>query len=315
MAKGKAVNNKQEAMGPPKTRGSRKRGYPVEKNTEDDHQVVGDSNTEDTSVQCLKSPKEDGDKKCIEPLALSSSSDGNTYEKNEDSETPEKPLPTAGPKRQLVISLSACGNESNKKNIKLQKQVPNECDLLDDSNKYIDVSAGITPNGSEEQVNAVDNHHKMETNQEVDEVKQISIEPVVEGLAKKRRRMGMCRLSENQRNLFLPKCGNRAEKNERQNENTVEAEEERGSSVEILSLQQQATEMMSHHNNSKETKVETSANGTTLVCEPLSTEVHASENDPKGELYSELITKHHTHAEEGLQRKVIPRNLCSVNCF
>uniref|UniRef100_A0AAV2LHN5 Uncharacterized protein n=1 Tax=Knipowitschia caucasica TaxID=637954 RepID=A0AAV2LHN5_KNICA len=60
MAKGKAANNKQDAMATTMTRRSRKRGCSVDKKTEDNQGV---SHTEDVLVECMKSPEEESEKK------------------------------------------------------------------------------------------------------------------------------------------------------------------------------------------------------------------------------------------------------------
>ncbi|XP_055014072.1 uncharacterized protein si:ch211-286b5.2 isoform X2 [Boleophthalmus pectinirostris] len=317
MAKGKISNRKQDSMDPSMTRTlrSRKRGYPIEKITVDDHhQDLGEANTEETYVQC----NQEGDTQYTE-LNSSAISD----EKNGESETPE--VNTADLKRQLVINLSNCGHDSNQNKMEEEK-IPNECESPASSDYHNDVNAEMKPNGSGEQISVEDNpHQKMETNQELDEIKLISIEQGVEGLAKKRRRLGRGRLSEKEQSLFLRKCANKAESSEKQNEYTMVAEEEKGSVVEALLPHQQTTEMMQQDNlkaESKqnkdewsgikvETKVKAAVTEMTMKCEPLTREMHISKADPKGDVHS-VITK--PHDEKASQRTETEAHLTVSIC-
>ncbi|KAK7930220.1 hypothetical protein WMY93_006615 [Mugilogobius chulae] len=176
-----------------------------------------------------------------------------------------------------------CGDAQNK------IEEPNECEAVDECKHPCNESMNVKPNDSEVQISSKDNHHKVETNLELDEVKQISVAPVIEGSAKKRRRMGMCRMSEKERSQFLSKFANKVEISE----NTVVTEENMECPFEVLLPQQQTTEIMqrpkaaSNHNNNddrsgikEETTVETAATGTIMMCEPLSKEAHISEDDP-----------------------------------
>ncbi|XP_055014073.1 uncharacterized protein si:ch211-286b5.2 isoform X3 [Boleophthalmus pectinirostris] len=107
MAKGKISNRKQDSMDPSMTRTlrSRKRGYPIEKITVDDHhQDLGEANTEETYVQC----NQEGDTQYTE-LNSSAISD----EKNGESETPE--VNTADLKRQVETKVKAAVTEMTMK--------------------------------------------------------------------------------------------------------------------------------------------------------------------------------------------------------
>lgn len=270
----------------------------VEKTTEDDHQENGKMKSEDgRSLQCIQSPLQEP----VQPLQSPSAADQHNKEKSGEPDLMK--VTTNGPKMPLTISLIDCQMKP-KSQTENEKNMPNEGEASLCINHHVD---GTEAAACKEQLcpeNSPD--HKMETKQEMDDDSQKPKEAEIGEPAKKKRRMGMCCLTEKEQSQFKsPKCTNRPEK--KNDKNTVDIVTEEGNPTLVLLSHPQATEAMkqrdmktessqSNENDSEETKeLATATDENTMVCDVQITEINVS--DKKRELDTEVISKHHLQEE------------------
>lgn len=291
-------------MGPPQTRRSRKRGCPSERISEDVHQDSEEVTREkSTSLQCpLPLPQ-----KCeLKSLQLLETPDQHTkeYDREQGQEKPE--VTPHGHKMQLVC-INDCGHTTKKLEMNDKEKIPSQCESY--TNQSADGSDGKEATAVDEQLCTVDHtDHKMGTNQEMDDLKQITKEPVP---AKKKRRMGMCRLTERERRSHLIlKSANRAENAEKpiyENSADVTAEEEKTSSLDVLSCHQHSTETnvtqkSDKNTQSKDDREESEVEATlSAVGDPGCADREAFEDDKKRNPDTEPIPKPDPQAEDDKQ--------------